>query len=221
MGIAMLLAGPLVAFTPVFTPPPNGCPPCPDFPNVTTPFTSSGIGVMIVGVALVIYGGAKRMKGDLGIEETYPRLRNETAAIALMGVLLLVLASTLSGIDLRGPGWSIVLYEGQGLYLGTLGVGMLLFAGFAALSMRRSSALFMTVGIILCGISLLFSYTLSSDFATRCFPEVGCSPVLANSTVSEMIQLGYLLAVGAFFLALGLSTWVIKRGNKPQEGTPA
>jgi hypothetical protein len=176
---------------------------------------------MVTGLALVIYGGVGRKKGTPGMEGTSPHFRNEIAAIALIGVLLLILASVLSGIDLRGPGWSIVLYQEQSLYLGILGVGMLLFAGFAVLSMRRLSGIFMAIGVTLCGISLLFSYTLSSDFATRCFPDVGCSPILANSTVSEMIQLGYLLAVGAFFLALGLSTWLINRKNKSQIGTSA
>jgi len=68
----------------------------------------------------------------------------------------------------------------------------------------KIGVLFLVIGVVLCGISILFTYTLSSDFSTRCFSDVGCSPVLANSIVSTMIRLGYLLALGAFLLGLSL-----------------
>lgn len=87
-----------------------------------------------------------------------------------------------------------------------------MFAGFAVMTRKGLSALFLAVGVVLCGISLLFSYSLSSDFSTWCFPDVGCSPPLATSTVSEMTNLGYLLAAGAFILALGLATSLSNRG---------
>ncbi len=218
-GIALLLAGPLIALTPVFTPPPNGCPPCPDFPSVSTPFVNLGIIVGAAGAVLVIYGGIRDRKSALREGPATQRGR-ENAGMTLVGIALLVASVTLSAIEIRGPGWSIVLYQDQGFYLGTLGVGTMLFAGFASLSKRRLSALFTSIGVVLCGISLLFSYTLSSDFATRCFPDVGCSPVLANSTLSDMIKLGYLLAIGAFCIALGLSAWLFnRRATKSEPST--
>lgn len=220
-GIALLFTGPLVALTPVFTPPPNGCPPCPGFPSVSTPFVNLGIIVGAMGAALAIYGGIQER--TIALKEGPAMQRgSETIGIALVGIALLVASAALSGIDLTGPGWSIVLYQEQGFYLGTLGGGTLFFVGFASLSKRRLSALFTSVGVVLCAISLLFSYTLSSDFATRCFPDVGCSPILANSTVTDMIDLGYLLAVGAFFVALGLSAWFLdRRAAKSKSRTSA
>ncbi len=205
MGIALLLAAPLVALTPLFIPPPNGCP-CPQGLDVSTPFGNAGITVGGAGSALIVYGTV-RQRGRIPMERrATSNGHSEVIVVAVLGVTLLILSMLLSQIDLTGPGWSILLYGAQALYLGMLGIGMLLFAGFALITRRRLGSLFLSSGILLCGISLLFTYTLNSDFSTRCFPEVGCSPALAASTVSEMIDLGYLLAVGAFLLALGLST---------------
>jgi hypothetical protein len=203
IGIVLLLAGPLIAITPFFTPPANGCP-CPEgFPNVSYPLESPGIVVAAVGIVLLAYGGLKNRNVPESPEGSSAR-RLEIPVVGLSGVGMLILAGLLFGIDLTGPGWSILLYQGMGLCLGTLGAGMFLFAGLTSATGTKSGGLFLTAGLILCGFSLLFTTTLSSDFATRCFPDVGCSPILAQSTVTEMIQLGYLLAVGTFFLALGL-----------------
>jgi len=77
----------------------------------------------------------------------------------------------------------------------------------------KLGAVFLVVGVVLIGISLLFSSSLSSDFLTRCNPEVGCSPILAASMVSDMINLGYVLAVGTFLLGLGLAIMFISRSK--------
>ena len=202
-GILLLLLGPLIAITPFFTPPPNGCP-CPEgFPNVSYPLEGPGAVVALAGIAVLIYGGI-RWRGRPGSPQGTSARQMEVPIVGLLGIGLLVLAALLSGIDLTGPGWSILLYQGMGLYLGTLGVGMLFFTGLTLATGTRAAGLCLAMGSVLCGISLLFTYTLSSDFATRCFPDVGCSPVLAQSTVTEMVQLGYLLAAGTFLLALGL-----------------
>ena len=209
----MVLPGPLIAMTPYFTPPLNGCP-CPEgFPNISYPLESAGIVVAVLGVGLVVYGGLEGRKSS-GSQTITSRRGLEISVVGLSGLGLLGLATLVSGIGLMGPGWSIVLYQGVGLYLGTLGIGMLLFAGFASVTGTNVGGLFLAAGVILCGLSVLLTYTLSSDFATRCFPDVGCSPSLAQSTVTEMIDLGYVLAVGTFLLALGLMFSLRRRTNR-------
>jgi hypothetical protein len=202
-GIVLSFLGPLIAILPSFTPPPNGCP-CPEgFPNVSYPLEGPGIVVAAVGIAFIVFGGLKGRRISASPER--PSARHlEIPVVGFSGGVILILAGLLSGIDLTGPGWSILLYQGVGLYLGTLGIGMLFFAGLASATGTKAGGISLAAGLILCGFSLLFTYTLSSDFATRCFPDAGCSPVLAQSTVTEMIQLGYLLALGTFLLALGL-----------------
>jgi len=214
-GIVLVLSAPLIALTPVFAPPPNGCP-CPGGIDVTTPFTNAGIAVGIVGVALTAFAAVKWQ--SFGFRIAGEANNRTVVAVAFAGVVLLIVAMVLSQIDLTGPGWSILLYSAQGFYLGTLGVGVLLFSGFTLATRSAIGASLLSTGIVLCGISLLFSYGLSSDFSTRCFPEVGCSPALAASTVSDMIILGYVLAIGAFSLALGLAFSFIsrRRTTRPQ-----
>jgi hypothetical protein len=212
-GVILLLSGPLIAITPFFTPPPNGCP-CPEgFPNVSYPLEGAGIVAAIVGLALIAYGILKGRRLPKAPPVASQR-DLETPVVGLSGIGLLVLAGLLSRVNLTGPGWSILLYQGMGLYLGALGIGMLLFAGFALAAGTKAGGLFLAVGVILCGMSLLLTYTLSSDFATRCFPDVGCSPILAQSTVTEMIDLGCVLATGTFLLALGLMFSLWRRRNR-------
>ena len=131
-GIVFLLSGPLVALTPVFTPPPNGCP-CPEGLNYSTPFGATGVSFGAVGMALILYCSVQRRR-TLGTQGKGSHGENEVAIVAVFGVVLLVLSSILSGIVLRGPGWVIAPYGAQGLYLGTLGIGTLLFAGFASIT---------------------------------------------------------------------------------------
>jgi len=211
-GIILLLSGPLVALAPHFNPPPNGCP-CPEgFPDVSYPLGSVGIALAVAALALIFYGGL-RLRGLPKAQPPVPRRDSATAFVAMSGVILFVLAGLLSEIDLTGPGWSILLYQGMRLYLGMLGIAMLLFAGFASITGTKVGSLFLAVGAVFCGISVLLTYILSSEFALRCFPDVGCSPALAASTVSEMTDLGYLLAAGTFLLALGFMSSLRQRRN--------
>jgi len=92
-----------------------------------------------------------------------------------------------------------------------LGVGILLFSGLVITTRSSVGSLFLSVGGVLSGLSLLFISLSSSDFSLRCPPDVGCSPILAASTVSDMVEFGYVLAVGAFLLGLGLSVSLRKR----------
>ena len=210
-GIVLLLSGPLVALTPLFTPPSNGCP-CPEGLDVSTPFGDAGVIVGVAGFGLVIYGALQQRREGPRAQTTAPHGDDVVGFAGVSGVVLLVLSFVLSGIDLTGPGWSILLYQGQGLYLGILGIGMLLFAVFASMTRKRGTALFLAAGVILCGISLLLSFTLRSEFELRCLPDIECSPLLATSTVSEMVYLGYVLAAGTFLIALGLSSY-LNRGR--------
>jgi hypothetical protein len=202
IGIILLFSAPAIAMSSLFTPPPNGCP-CPQGLDVTTPFTNLAVAVGIVGTVLIAYTGVRQPSTILPTSGPVKNRMPITAAFS--GIIVLITGMILSQIDLTGPGWSIFLYGAQGFYFETLGVGVLLFAGFSISTRSKIGAPFLSVGIILCGLSLLFTYTLSSDFSTRCFPDVGCSPTLAVSTVSDMIILGYVLAIGAFLLALGLA----------------
>ena len=208
VGIAILLLAPLVALMPVFTPPPDGCP-CPQGLDVTTPFVGVAIVVGILGVLLIAYGGVKRLLP--GLADARPPNNKATVATAVSGFTVLVAGLILSEVDLTGPGWSIVLYSAQGFYLEALGVGILLFAGLVVASGSGVGSLFLSVGGILSGLSLLLISLSSSDFSLRCSPDVGCSPILAASTVSDMVEFGYALAVGAFLLGLGLSVSLRKR----------
>jgi hypothetical protein len=180
------------------------------------PFGGVGIVFGIVGSVMVVYGGFQRRRGIAEEQTTSPDKKSEVWSAALLVIILLIISVVLGQVDLTGPGWSIVIYGAQSLYLNTLGFGMLLFAGFGLATRNKLGAFLLAMGVLFCGISLLVSYTLSSDFSLRCSPDVGCSPVLANSTVSEMINLGYLLAVGAFLLALGLS---ITLNNRTKVGS--
>lgn len=208
VGIVLLLLAPLVALMPVFTPPPNGCP-CPQGLDVTTPFADVAVVVGILGVLLIVYGVAKRLLRSFA----YARPSNNKATVAttVSGFTVLVAGLVLSEIDLTGPGWSIVLYSAQGFYLEVLGVGILLFAGLVVTTRSGVGSLFLSVGGVLSGLSLLLISLSSSDFSLRCSTDFGCSPILAASTVSDMITFGYVLAVGAFLLGLGLSVLFRKR----------
>ena len=165
-GIVLLFSGPLIAIAPFFTPPPNGCP-CPGgFPNVSYPLEVPGILVALAGLAHIAYGGLRvRNLPELPKEASAGRLK--IPVLGLSGVGMLALAGLLFGIDLTGPGWSIVLYEGMGLYLGTLGLGVLLFTFLTSVTGNKAGGLSLSAGLILCGISVLLTYGLSSDFSTR------------------------------------------------------
>ena len=208
VGVALVLLAPLVALTPVFTPPPGGCP-CPQGLNVTTPFADVAIVAGMLGALLIVYCTARRLLPSL----VYARPSNNkaTVATAVSGFAVLVTGLVLSEIDLTGPGWSIVLYSAQGFYLEALGVCILLFAGLVATTRSSVGSLFLSVGGVLSGLSLLLIFLSSSDFSLRCSPDVGCSPILAASTVSDMVEFGYVLAFGAFLLGLGLSISFRKR----------
>ncbi|HYB76247.1 MAG TPA: hypothetical protein VEC08_04740, partial [Nitrososphaerales archaeon] len=130
---------------------------------MTYPLVGVGIAVGTIGLVLIIGSGLQLRRRGHEVQPETSHRRKEDALVGVIGVVLIVLAFALSEIDLTGPGWSIVLYGTQGLYLGTLGLGTLLFGGFAFLTKSRWGALCLATGVVLCGISLLFSYGLSSD----------------------------------------------------------
>lgn len=211
IGIVLLLAAPVVALVPRFTPPAGGCP-CPQGLQVTTPFGAVGLVIGIVGLAFASYGATQRRRGIVA-EASIHRRDHWGEGGAVAGVVTLAASLVLSQIEFRGPGWSIVLYASQADYLGTVAVGLLLFSGFAYVTREKVSALLLAGGVLLCAMSLFLTDLLYSDFALRCAPDVGCNPILANSVVSEMIEFGFLLAAGAFILALGIVIALRTRGK--------
>lgn len=210
-GIVLLLSAPVVALLPLFTPLASGCP-CPEGLGYRTPFGGSGIVIGGVGVAMISLGSfQRRKKGPSEQVAGSPNEKIVNVVMAVVGVALLVFSAVISSIEFRGPGWVILPYGGEGFYLEALGIGMLLFAGFVSVTKRRMNSLFLAVGIILCGMAILFSLISYSEFLLRCSPDVGCSAELATSTVVDTLNWGYILAVGAFLLGVGLtSLWVRK-----------
>jgi len=170
------------------------------------PFGNVAVLVGVVGVVSIVYGGVRRNKKTV-MEQMMLSVRqnNQVAMVAISGLLLFSLSVILSQVYLSGSGWGIALYDAEGFYLGVLGAGMVLLAGLTLATRNKLGALLLTVGTLAVGVSLLSIETLSSDFSFRCAVEVGCSPILAGSTVTDMIELGGLLAIGAFLLGLGLS----------------
>ena len=80
----------------------------------------------------------------------------------------------------------------------------MLFAGLNFVTRRRVGILFVAIGYILGFYSLLSISLQYDDFLPRCSPFVECSSVLAISIASSLRELGFLLAVAAFFFGLGL-----------------
>lgn len=205
-GAIGILLGPVVSMTPIFTPPPNGCP-CPNGLDVITPFVDLGIIIAIVGVVLLSVGIVFHTKsiGEYSAETGSSQKARTTAIAAISGLALLLISGILSAIDISGPGYQIYLYSPQGFYLGVVAVGALLFAGFSLVTTRISIAMCLAVGLVLCGFSLFFMSAQYSDFLPRCSTDVGCNATLATRVASELLHFGYMLAVGTFLTGFGLS----------------
>jgi len=179
--------------------PPDGCPPCPDFPNVAYPFVSVGISLGVVGLILTILGYVRLQRIAHNPLKTFWPL----TCIAL----LLVLAGLFGiGFDIRGSGWVIALYSMEGAYLFSLGVAIGLYAVFSIWTNWRS-AIMLSAGIVLAGFSLLSLYATYTDFLPRCFAEVGCNALLARSTVSGVVMLGLLLAFATFLIGFTVASF--------------
>ena len=151
-GVIGILIGPVISLMPVFTPPPNGCP-CPNGLDVRTPFVDLGIIIAIVGL-LLISGGVVFRPGTRGelLAKTGKQKGRTTTIAAISGPILLLAAGILTSIDISGPGYQIYLYGAQGFYLGVVGVGALLFAGFSIATPKISIALSLAAGVVLCGL---------------------------------------------------------------------
>lgn len=197
VGVALLLGSPLIAMMPEFTPP-DHCPPCINFPNVTYPLIPVGVSVGVIGLALAIMGNVRPRRVRQGPVRTWP-LGFIALGLVLGGFFLL-------GYTIRGAGWVIALYSSQGGYLFALGVGIGLYAVFGIWANWRS-AIMLSAGIIIAGFTLLLLYGTYTDFLPRCFAEVGCDPLLARSTVFGVIMLGLLLALATFVMGLGIGSF--------------
>lgn len=205
-GAIGILLRPILSMTPVFTPPPNGCP-CPNGLDVRTPFVDLGIIVAMIGVVLVSGGVVFHAKPrGRNVEKVRSSQKLGTTAIAaITGFIFLLVSGVLSSIDISGPGYQIYLYGAQGFYLGVVAVGAPLFAGFSIATPSMLIALSLAAGVVLCGLSLFFISAQYSDFLPRCSTDVGCNATLARSVASDLLDFGCLLAVGSFLVGIGAS----------------
>lgn len=198
LGVALLLGSPLIAMMPEFRPP-DGCPPCMDFPNITYPFIPVGVSLGAIGLILAILAFRR-------LQRIAPKPLKTFGPLTCIALLLVLAGLIAMGFVVRGSGWVIALYSTEGGYLFALGVGIGLYAIFGIWANWRS-AIMLSAGIIVAGFSLLFLYGTYTDFLPRCFAEVGCNPLLARSTVFGVIMLGLLLALATFVMGLGIASF--------------
>jgi hypothetical protein len=110
------------------------------------------------------------------------------------------------GYIVQGTGWSIGLYEPQGLYLFALGIGIGLYTLFDTVATQRS-AIMLTVGIMLASLSLFEFSTVPSEFVPRCNVETGCNPLYAQATVYGIMQWALVLAFASFIMGYGIASF--------------
>lgn len=195
LGLTILLVSPLIALAPDFTPP--GSCPCQNFPTVTYPFVWVGVGLGFIGLILGILG--------------YQKLRRvahepvRTWLLAYIAVAFVVAGIFLMNYFASGSGWSIALYEPQGIYLFVLGVSVGLCT-ILRIWVPLRSAIMLSVGIILAGFSLFDFVIAKSELELRCNLEVGCNAILAQSTASYLEVMGLILALAGFLIGVGITS---------------
>lgn len=198
LGVALLLGGPLIAMMPEFRPP-DGCPPCMDFPNITYSFIPVGLSFGAIGLILAILAFSR-------LQRIAPKPLKTFGPLACIALLLVLAGLFAMSFVVRGSGWVIALYSMEGAYLFALGVGIGLYAIFNIWANWRS-AIMLSAGITVAGFSFLILYGTYTDFLPRCFVEVGCNPLLTRSTVFGVITLGLLLALATFVMGLGIGSF--------------
>ena len=168
---------------------------CLSFPNVTYPFVSVGFSLGVIGSVLSILGYVRLQRVAGRAWKTYWPLTGIALVLVLVGLFAM-------GFVIRGSGWVIALYGGEGLYLFALGVGTGLYAVFNLYANWRNAAT-LSAGMVIAGFSLFTLYGIYSDFLPRCFVEVGCNPNLARTTALDLVWLGLLLAFATFLVGYG------------------
>jgi len=201
LGVTLLLGSPLIAMMPEFRPP-DGCPPCMHFPNVSYLFISVGIVFGSIGLFLAILGYLRLQRVAHKPLKTFGPVTCVALILVLSGLLAL-------GFYVRGSGWVIALYSMEGSYLFALGIAIGLYAIFNIWTNWRS-AIMLSVGIVFAGFFLLILYGAYTDFLPRCFAEVGCNPELARSTVFWVMMFGLLLAFASFVMGCGVASFTKK-----------
>lgn len=218
-GIVVILCGPVISLAPVFTPPPGGCP-CPNGLDVMTPFVYAGLVVSIIGVMITPVGLVVHYRWRERVSTNVTKSQNSLSMTiaAVCGLALFLTSGILSSIDISGPGYQVYLYGPEGFYLGTIGVGTLLFAGFSLATRKLVIAACLAIGVVLCGISLFFLSAQYGDFFLRCATDVGCNATLARTTVSNFLYYGFVLAFGSFLFGFGLSYLLSHRKKARDDG---
>lgn len=196
LGFALVLLAPLISTTPVFTPP-DGCPPCPNFPTVTYPYIWPGLGVGAVGLVLLVRGAIKLNRVP------HKSAKQFGPIVALAGLGLVGVGPLLSGVMISGNGWAIGLYGLQGYYLTLLGISAALFGALTSFT-NWKSAILLAAGLVIAGFSVFVLAVNNSELELRCSIEVGCNPILARGTNYGSIMMGIALATGTFLIGCAL-----------------
>lgn len=183
--------------------------------TVSYPFHDVGIAAWISGAAIIIILASsiiiRRQRAKAKTAIIGPASNTELVIAAASGLVLLVLESLLSQIDLEGPpvgpfstpSYQVYPYGPFALYLELYGMAILLFAVFAFFSRQRVAAIFLSVGTVICGLSL--------DLLSIAYYEDSVHP-----SGSFQTPMDYMLAVGLSFVIVGscLIAWQRHDRNK-------
>jgi hypothetical protein len=186
-GIALLVTSPFVTIFPVVS----------GQGEVRMPLVVTGLIVGTIGLGMIIYGSIQLVRERRIIltenERKLSQLNRENGILALFGLILLPISSSLSSYEVLGSGYGIVPYEAEGIFLGALAVGILFFVGFTVVTKRRSSALLLTFGLLISGY-----YFLVTGLSETPQP---------NSTMG-------VLAFGVFIFGLGIAAAFFPRKKR-------
>lgn len=173
LGLALLLVAPVIMEMPIFTPPLGGCP-CPNGLSVSTPFGLLGdiagaAGIVLIASSTVI----RRVEKQKQLSQARKVL--EVEIIAASGAVIFFISLYLMQIDISGQGYQIYLYGPQGVYLEALSLGMLLFSMFWFFIRDTFSAIFLSMGLVIIGLSLFKLDVDYYEYTLHCSSDLGCT----------------------------------------------
>jgi hypothetical protein len=213
LGVALLLGGPLIELTPFYKQLQGGCP-CPNGVPITViyPFHYLGVAAWIGGATIVaLFVGStiiKRRRAKATTAIVGPASYAEIGIAVFSGLALLALSGFLSQIDLTGPpsgppfnapSYQVYAYGPFALYPELYGYAMILFAAFAYATRQRIASIFLSVGIVICGLSF--------DLLSVAYYEA----TMHSSDFGQIHSLEYTLAAGLSFVIGGILLTVLHR----------